>query len=273
MVIDGTSSVEGSVSYPDASLGLQAYEGSKIIVKGYAIGVTGSGDVKYVGTMATSVEPEEKDTVPEEKDALTVEELNKKLDSFGGSTLAEFVAVKGYVAANNENGNLSKAISLVDNTGAAHSGIVIDDGTDYNETTLPVGTKVIVSLQRAKLTTTGTFRKITLAKVYPTSEKVEIKVPEIADDQLDNYMGQYVKVKDLAAPADATTWYDSAKKGNTDFAGAKGTTVTAYVTAKANFGAEKIAHRTADLKGVVEQYKDKKEVVPTSLADIAGFKE
>ena len=70
MVIDGTSSVEGSVSYPDASLGLQAYEGSKIIVKGYAIGVTGSGDVKYVGTMATSVEPEEKDTVPEEKDAL-----------------------------------------------------------------------------------------------------------------------------------------------------------------------------------------------------------
>lgn len=273
VVIDGTSSVEGSVSYPDASLGLQAYEGSKIIVKGYAIGVTGSGDVKYVGTMATSVEPEEKDTVPEEKDALTVEELNKKLDSFGGSTLAEFVAVKGYVAANNENGNLSKAISLVDNTGAAHSGIVIDDGTDYNETTLPVGTKVIVSLQRAKLTTTGTFRKITLAKVYPISEKVEIKVPEIADDQLDNYMGQYVKVKDLTAPADATTWYDSAKKGNTDFAGAKGTTVTAYVTAKANFGAEKIAHRTADLKGVVEQYKDKKEVVPTSLADIAGFKE
>ncbi len=72
VVIDGTSSVEGSVSYPDASLGLQAYEGSKIIVKGYAIGVTGSGDVKYVGTMATSVEPEEKDTVPEEKDALTV---------------------------------------------------------------------------------------------------------------------------------------------------------------------------------------------------------
>ncbi len=49
--------------------------------------------------------------------------------------------------------------------------------------------------------------------------------------------------------------------------------MTAYVTAKANFGAEKIARRTADLKGVVEQYKDKKEVIPTSLADVAGFKE
>lgn len=271
VVIDGTSSVEGSVSYPDANLSLQAYEGAKIIVKGYAIGVTGS-TVKYVNTMATSVEPEEKDTVPDEKDALTVEELNKKLDSFGGSALADFVAVKGYVAANNENGNLSGVISLVDNTGAARSGIVVK-GADYKEATLPVGTKVIVSLKRAKLTTAGSFRTITLATVYPTAEKAEIKVPEISDDQLDDYMGQYVKVKNLTAPDNATVWYDSSKKGNTDFTGAKGTTVTAYVTAKANFGTEKIAHRTADLRGVVEQYKDKKEVIPTSLADVSGFKE
>ena len=53
-----------------------------------------------------------------------------------GDALGELVAVKGYVAANNEGGNFYQLISLVDNTGEAKSGIILK-GSDYTEKTCP----------------------------------------------------------------------------------------------------------------------------------------
>ena len=274
IVIEGTT-VQGSLAYVDNTIFpdvTSTNDGLKFIVTGYAIGVTGS-DTKYVSTMITSIEPVDKVSMPDEKSALTVAELNKKLvDCKSGDAIGSFVAVKGYVAANNEGGNMGSMISLIDNTGEANSGIIIS-GKAYTESTLPVGTKVILNLKNAKYTLSNGLPTITLSVLFTTDEKVNIKVPEINDSQLNDYMGQYVKVTDLTAPEDATTWYDAAKKGNTDFTGKNGNTVVCYVKSSAKFKDGKIAHKTASLKGVVEIYKNKLEVIPTSSADVADFTE
>ena len=64
--------------------------------------------------------------MPDESQAITVKELNAKLATMNaGDALGELIAVKGYVAANNEGGNFYQLISLVDNTGEANTGIII----------------------------------------------------------------------------------------------------------------------------------------------------
>ena len=272
VTVDGTD-VQGSISYPESRFNISKYDGVKIIVCGYLLGVTESDGVKYVTTMATSIEPAEKETRPDEKDAITVAELNKKLADFKtGDMLTSVVAVKGYVAANNEGGTLKGVISLVDNTGEANSGIIIK-GDDYTESTLPVGTKVIVSLQTAKYTISNNLPTITNSTVYTTTEKVTMTVPEITDDKMSDYVGQYVKVKDVTSPAESSTWYNAEIKSGHSFTGKNGTIVTVYVVKAAKFGSESFAaSTTGDIYGVVEWYKDKIEIIPTSSADVAAFK-
>lgn len=271
VIIAGTDKVQGAVSYPGTNLNITKYESTEIVVTGYLLGVTGS-DVKYANTMATSVKPTVEEVEPDESEALTVEELNAKLNALStGAVLKEYVAVKGYVAANNDHGNLSGTIALVDNTGKPYSGIIIKDNNDK----LPVGTKIVVGLQTAKLTISKDLRTVTGGTVYVKDEKAEIVVPEIQDNELNEYMGQYVKVLDLTAPASATLWYDTNPKnnGNTDFTGKNGATVTVYVTNKADFKSQKVKQGTGCVKGVVEQYKTKLEVLPTCKEDVADFTE
>lgn len=204
--IEGTD-VQFTLSYVDESFKITKYEGKKIIVKGYTLGKTESDNVKYISTMVTSLEPLEKEEKSEEKDAITVTELNeklKKLASVSEITSDVAVAVKGYVAANNEGGNLKGVIALVDNTGAAHSGIILK-GETHTETSLPVGTKIIVSLKSAKYSVSKNLPTISNFTIYPTEEKVSIKVPEIADNQISDYIGQYVCVKDVTSPDYSST--------------------------------------------------------------------
>ncbi len=271
VTVDGTD-VQGTISYPESRFNISKYDGVKIIVCGYLLGVTESDGVKYVTTMATSIEPVDKETKPEEKDAITVAELNKKLADFkSGDMLTSVVAVKGYVAANNEGGNLKSVISLVDNTGAEDSGIIIK-GTDYTESTLPVGTKVIVSLQTAKYTVSNNLPTITNATIYPTEEKATMTVPEIADNELSKYVGQYVKVKDVTSPEASSTWYSTDFKSGHSFTGKNNEVVTVYVVKAAKFANDSFAaNTTGDILGVVEWYKDKIEIIPTSSADVAAF--
>lgn len=144
------------------------------------------------------------------------------------------------------------------------------DGNDK----IAVGTKVIIGLNTAKLTVSKGLRTITGATIYVKSEKVDIKVPEINDDQLNDYMGQYVKVKNVTSPEDATLWYDADKKGNTIFKGVKGTDITVYLTKTADFGKLSIKKNfSGDIKGVIEIYGEKLEVVPTCKEDVASFTE
>ena len=124
-------------------MNVTSYLDRNVIVTGYAIGVTGT-DTKYLNTLVTSIEFAEAEVCPDESKAITVKELNERLAAMeSGAALADLVAVKGYVAANNEGGALYQVISLVDNTGEPGTGIILK-GEDYTESTLPVGTKVIV---------------------------------------------------------------------------------------------------------------------------------
>ena len=271
VAVDGTD-VVASLSYPNSSLSVTSYLDRNVIVTGYAIGVTGT-DTRYLNTLVTSIEFAEAEECPDESKAITVKELNERLASMEtGAALADLVAVKGYVAANNEGGALYQVISLVDNTGEPGTGIILK-GEDYTEATLPVGTKVIVSLKYATYDLYKGLPQVKKAMIFKTETKTEIVVPEIADNQCKDYLGQYVKVRNLTAPADATTWVVNNKTTTTEFTGENGLTVATYVTKYAVYKDEKIAQKTSWIKGVMEVYNDLYELIPTSMDDVSGFKE
>lgn len=181
------------------------------------------------------------------------------------------VAVKGYIAANNEGGALYQLLSLVDNTGEANTGIIIK-GNDYTEKDLPVGTKVIVSLKYATYDLYNGLPQLKMATVFATQEKATIKVPEITDAQCGDYLGQYVKVKNLTPATSATTWVVNGKTTTTNFTGETGKTVAARITKYAVYADEQIAQKTADLKGVMQVFNGTHQIYPTSMEDVAGFK-
>ena len=271
VTVDGTA-VVGSLSYPNSTLNVTSYLDRNVIITGYAIGVTGN-DTKYLNTLVTSIEFAEAEQCPDESQAITVKELNEKLATMEtGAELSGLVAVKGYVAANNEGGAMFQLISLVDNTGEPGSGIILK-GEDFTEATLPVGTKVIVSLKYATYDLYKNLPQVKKAIIFPTDGKAEIVVPEIADNQCQDYLGQYVKVRNLTAPADATTWVVNNKTTTTRFTGENGLTVATYVTKYAVYKDEKIAQKTSWIKGVMEVYNDLYELVPTSMEDVSGFRE
>ena len=271
VTVDGTA-VVGSLSYPNSTLNVTSYLDRNVIITGYAIGVTGN-DTKYLNTLVTSIEFAEAEQCPDESQAITVKELNEKLATMEtGADLSGLVAVKGYVAANNEGGAMYQLISLVDNTGEPGSGIILK-GEDFTEATLPVGTKVIVSLKYATYDLYKNLPQVKKAIIFPTDGKAEIVVPEIADNQCQDYLGQYVKVRNLTAPADATTWVVNNKTTTTRFTGENGLTVATYVTKYAVYKDEKIAQKTSWIKGVMEVYNDLYELVPTSMEDVSGFRE
>ena len=271
VAVDGTD-VVASLSYPNSSLSVTSYLDRNVIVTGYAIGVTGT-DTRYLNTLVTSIEFAEAEECPDESKAITVKQLNERLASMEtGAALADLVAVKGYVAANNEDGALYQVISLVDNTGEPGTGIILK-GDDYTEATLPVGTKVIVSLKHATYDLYKGLPQVKKSMIFKTETKTEIVVPEIADNQCKDYLGQYVKIRNLTAPADATTWVVNNKSTTTRFTGENGLTVATYVTTYAVYKDEKIAQKTSWIKGVMEVYNDLYELIPTSMDDVSGFKE
>ncbi|MGM9791967.1 MAG: DUF5689 domain-containing protein [Candidatus Cryptobacteroides sp.] len=270
VAVEGTE-VMGSVSYPTGDLGIDKYVGAKVRVTGYVIGITGS-DTKYVNTLTTGLEFTDAPEIPSESECLSVKELNKIVaDLPSGAALKDYVGVVGYVAANNESGALYQVISLVDNTGEPGSGIIVKDD-DFTEETLPVGTKVIISFDLATYDLNKGLPQIRKAMIYPTDQKAEIVVPTIDDTQCADYLGQYVRVKNLTAPESATTWVVNNKSTTTKFTGEHGNTVASYVTKYACYKDEEIAHVTADLLGVMEVYNDLYELIPTSMEDVAGFK-
>lgn len=161
--MEGTN-VVGSIAYPNSDLNIENFVDRKVIITGYTVGVSGT-DTKYLNTLTTSIEFAEQETMPDESQAITVKELNAKLATMNaGDALGELIAVKGYVAANNEGGNFYQLISLVDNTGEANTGIIIK-GSDYTEKDLPVGTKVIVSLKYAKYDINNDLPQLRMATI------------------------------------------------------------------------------------------------------------
>ena len=267
--IDGTD-VLGTVSYPDGSVNIESLVDREVIVCGWVIGVTGNDE--YVSTMVTSVEPTEKDEMPDESEAITVSELYSVLEGLeDGAELGEYVAVKGYVAANNEGGNLYRMLSITDNTGAPKSGIILY-GTDYvGESLLTVGTEVIVSLVRAEFDNYNGLYEIKNGVVFTTGDHAEMTVPEISISEAADYLCQYVTVKDVTPEEGASTWVVGGETTNTKFTDASGESVTARVTSYAEFADQTIGHMTADLSGVMQVYGSTYQIFPTSFEDVSGF--
>ena len=266
--IDGTD-IQGSLAYPEGSLNVDGLLEREVIVYGYTVGVTGSSS--YVNTMVTSIEAAEKEEMPDENEAMSVAELYTVLEGLSdGSKLNDYVAVKGYVAANNEGGNMYRMLSIVDNTGEAKSGLIVY-GTDYTEETLPVGTKVIVSLAYAEFDDYNGLYEIKNATVFTTDEKAAIVVPEISVDEAADYLCQYVTVKGLTPSKSATTWVVGGKTTNTEFTDASGASIDARVTSYAEFADQPIGHVTADPSGVMQVYNGSYQIFPTSFEDVSGF--
>lgn len=270
VAVEGTN-VVGSIAYPNDELNIDNFVDRKVIVTGYTVGISGT-DIKYLNTLTTSIEYAEPETMPDESQAITVKELNAKLATMAsGDALSELVAVKGYVAANNEGGNFYQLISLVDNTGEANSGIIIK-GSDYTEKDLPVGTKVIVSLKYAKYDINNDLPQLKMATIFPTQEKVTMNVPQITVSQSGDYVGQYVTVKNLTPAAGSTTWVVNKKTTSVNFTDDEGLPMVARSTNYAVFADEAIAIKKADLSGIMEIYKGAYQIFPNSMEDVAGFK-
>lgn len=270
VAVEGTN-VVGSIAYPNSELNIDNFVDRKVIVTGYTVGISGT-DIKYLNTLTTSIEYAEPETMPDESQAITVKELNAKLATMAsGDALSELVAVKGYVAANNEGGNFYQLISLVDNTGEANSGIIIK-GSDYTENDLPVGTKVIVSLKYAKYDINNDLPQLKMATIFPTQEKVTMNVPQITVSQSGDYVGQYVTVKNLTPAAGSTTWVVNKKTTSVNFTDDENLPMVARSTNYAVFADEAIAIKKADLSGIMEIYKGAYQIFPNSMEDVAGFK-
>lgn len=270
VAVEGTN-VVGSIAYPNSELNIDNFVDRKVIVTGYTVGISGT-DIKYLNTLTTSIEYAEPETMPDESQAITVKELNAKLATMAsGDALSELVAVKGYVAANNEGGNFYQFISLVDNTGEANSGIIIK-GSDYTENDLPVGTKVIVSLKYAKYDINNDLPQLKMATIFPTQEKVTMNVPQITVSQSGDYVGQYVTVKNLTPAAGSTTWVVNKKTTSVNFTDDENLPMVARSTNYAVFADEAIAIKKADLSGIMEIYKGAYQIFPNSMEDVAGFK-
>lgn len=270
VAVEGTN-VVGTVAYPNSNLNIDNFVDREVIVTGYTVGVSGT-DTKYLNTLTTSIEFAEKETMPDESKAITVKELNAKLATMNsGDELGELVAVKGYVAANNEGGNFYQLISLVDNTGDAKSGIIIK-GNDYTEKDLPVGTKVIVSLKYAKYDINNDLPQLTKANIFPTQEKVTMNVPQITVSQAGDYVGQYVTVKNLTPADGTTTWVVNNKTTSVNFTDDVGLPMVARSTKYAVFANQTVAIKKANLSGIMEIYKGAYQIFPNSMEDVAGFK-
>lgn len=266
--IDGTD-IQGSLAYPESSLNVDGLLEREVIVHGYTVGVTGSSS--YVNTMVTSIEAAEKEEMPDEDEAMSVAELYTVLEGLSDeSKLNDYVAVKGYVAANNEGGNMYRMLSIVDNTGEAKSGLIVY-GTDYTEETLPVGSYVIVSLKYAEFDNYNGLYEVKNGTIFTTGKTAEMNVPEIDAADAGKYLGQYVTVKGLTPIESAETWVVNNTTTNTPFTDASGDSILARVTKYAEFKDEAIAHVTADLSGVMQVYNGDYQIFPTSFEDVSGF--
>ncbi len=186
VAVEGASTATGSISYPADGLVDANLNGKKVIVTGFAIGVSGT---KYVNTMATSVVAaggddttggEEEDT-PAVTESMTVAEY---IAAFNSGTTGS-VAVTGYIVGTSEAGKASYTpIFGIENASNTNLLLADDpnetDGTKCIPVQLPSGTiRATLNLQNnpanlgKKVTLTGDMLKyFGMAGLKNTSEYI-----------------------------------------------------------------------------------------------------
>ena len=205
--------------------------------------------------------------------AASIRALND-LVTTDAASIKTFGKFKAYVAANNTNGNLYNAISLVDNTGEPYTGMLFF-GVNYTDAELPVGAEVEVDLSNASYSPYSGLPEVKDAVLTATGNTVTMKVPELTAKQANSmeYVGMYICVKDVT-PKTAGTWYSGSDNYfNNTLVDDSGVNVTARVSKEAKFGTEKYITERGNIYGVMEVYNSAFQMFPTSLADVQAFSE
>lgn len=210
---------------------------------------------------------------------LTASELNailKTLDD-GALLAAHGTYVEGIVAANNDEENLNRGLSVVDGTGEPNSGIYL-----YNNAlngAFAIGDRVKIKLANAKLTIYNGLREICWDaydnEIEVLSSDNTFVTPEITAAQLnsDDYQGMLVTVVGLNSDnAEGTTWVKDGKTTNTYFVDANGDKVVVRTSSYVAWADEQIATNVeGNITGVAQVYNSTVQLFPNSAAHIADF--
>lgn len=205
-----------------------------------------------------------------------IAELNPAVDA--EAELTEFVGqnVIGYIAANASSNNLYQMISVVDNTGAAGSGILLFDKTFATnpEANYPIGKKVTIPIT-GDSKVKNSKGLIELINVIPEVDKegasVQITVPAITVAELNaqNYMGMPVKVTGLKFDGTEYEQWSTSSTTTRDFiSGSDKVGVATYVTSAWAKDYISLAQTNGAVIGIVQTNKT---VYPQSSADVADF--
>lgn len=293
--VSATSVVLDKTAGATAEFKIRAKEGWTIATTGAGFTVSpesgeGNNDVVTVTASADAVEELSKElgtitvTAGAKSAKVTVRQMGKggvasirtlndlvTTDADAMKTMGKF---KAYVAANNTNGNLYNAISLVDNTGEPYTGMIFF-GANYTDAELPVGAEVEVDLSNASYAPYSGLPEVKDAVLTATGNTVTMKVPELTAKQANSmeYVGMYICVKDVT-PKTTGTWYSGSDNYfNNTLVDDSGVNVTARVSKEAKFGAEKYITERGNIYGVMEVYNSAYQMFPTSLADVQAFSE
>lgn len=186
-----------------------------------------------------------------------------------------------YIAANNEGGNLSSMLVVVDNTGEPASGLLFY-GSKYNTTAdYPVGAKITITVTEKSVVKNynGVLEVMDVEESVDKNTTVTMKVPEISASELNtgDYCYMYVKVKELTYKGTVgDKWYSGTSGGYNRYFENSGEEVTVRTSKNAAYKDAAITSAgPAALSGVPQHnfYQDKTtiQVYPTSAADVAAF--
>lgn len=186
-----------------------------------------------------------------------------------------------YIAANNEGGNLSSMLVVVDNTGEPASGLLFY-GSKYNTTAdYPVGAKITITVTEKSIVKNynGVLEVMDVEESVDKNTTVTMKVPEISASELNtgDYCYMYVKIKELTYKGEVgDKWYSGTSGGYNRYFENSGEEVTVRTSKNAAYKDAAITSAgPAALSGVPQHnfYQDKTtiQVYPTSAADVAAF--
>lgn len=209
----------------------------------------------------------------------------KGLEVAGGSQaeLTDYVgkSFDAYIAANNEGGNLSSMLVVVDNTGEPASGLLFY-GSKYNTTAdYPVGAKITITVTEKSIVKNynGVLEVMDVEESVDKNTTATMKVPEISASELNtgDYCYMYVKIKELTYKGEVgDKWYSGTSGGYNRYFENSGEEVTVRTSKNAAYKDAAITSAgPAALSGVPQHnfYQDKTtiQVYPTSAADVAAF--
>lgn len=173
--------------------------------------------------------------------------------------------VDAYIAANSA--VHTDIISVVDNTGEPYSGIAVYGTALESNTALVEGKKVTLDLSGATVKNYSGLYELLGVEFTVSEESATIVVPTITAEQLNSnaYMGMYVKLANVTAPATSGTW-----SGNKTLTDSNGTSFKVYTKGSALTSIQYTGGATGTIWGIASNYNGA-QLAPTKESDLADF--